>query len=144
MVLPERMLETYEQFKNNYDQTCSKAEQLALSYFMEENYYTSGIKKLRKLYSRKLRTALETFRGYGEEKIRAQNTESGLNMILQVRTHKKEEQLIGEALAQGCSVTSAGQSSGSPDTRTVIFYYSLIPLGEIENAIKNMVSAWFG
>lgn len=142
MVLPEQMKKKYDEFKMNYDQTCSKAEQLALAYFMADNYYTSGIKKLRKLYSRKLKVALDAFSGFGENRIRARNTESGLNMILEVHTRKKEETLIEEAREQGCTVAAAGKDPDRPDWRTVIFYYSLIPLEDIETAIINMVGSW--
>lgn len=58
MVLPEKMAQIFRSIKHEYTQTCSKAEQLTLAFFMEDGHYYTGIRKLRSLYSQKLQAAL--------------------------------------------------------------------------------------
>lgn len=49
MILPDKMADIFQKIKSNYTQTCSKAEQLTLSLFMENGMYQTNIKKLRSL-----------------------------------------------------------------------------------------------
>lgn len=39
MVLPEKMAQIFRSIKHEYTQTCSKAEQLTLAFFMEDGHY---------------------------------------------------------------------------------------------------------
>lgn len=51
MVLPQLLRNIFDEIKDQYTQTCSKAEQLTLALFMEKGYYYTGIRKLRSLYA---------------------------------------------------------------------------------------------
>lgn len=88
MVLPKEMVEIFDAIKSDYTQTCSKTEQLTLALFMEEGLYYTNIKKLRNLYSQKLQTALAAFAKFGSGFTTPTNTNSGINIILKVRTRK--------------------------------------------------------
>ena len=93
MVLPNHMVKIFQEIKGDYDQTCSKEEQLALAMFMEKGYYTTNIKKLRNLYSQKLQTALSAFAKYGKDFVTTQNTNSGINITIKVSTRLTPEEL---------------------------------------------------
>ena len=56
MVLPEEMVKLYVSMRNNYDQTCSKTEQLTLAEFMRRGYFHTNLRRVRKLYSGSYRT----------------------------------------------------------------------------------------
>ena len=58
MVLPENMVKLYDSIRREYDQTCSKTEQLTLAEFMKRGYYHTNLRRVRKLYSDKLHEAL--------------------------------------------------------------------------------------
>ena len=90
MVLPERMVGLYESIKNNYDQTCSKTEQLTLAEFMRRGFYNTNLRRVRKLYSDKLQEALGAIREFGSEGsfLAAENTQSGINIILRPVRHQ--------------------------------------------------------
>ena len=56
MILPPELMETYEKRKNNYNQTASKAEQIALTQFIRDGHLVSQTRKLRRLYAQKLKS----------------------------------------------------------------------------------------
>ena len=44
MILPPELMETYEKRKNNYNQTASKAEQIALTQFIRDGHLASQVR----------------------------------------------------------------------------------------------------
>ena len=123
------MVEIFDAIKSDYTQTCSKTEQLTLALFMEEGLYYTNIKKLRNLYSQKLQTALAAFAKFGSGFTTPTNTNSGINIILKVRTRKDPGQLSAASLTD-------------QDTAALIFYYNQIPLDELESSIEEMIRLW--
>ena len=89
MVLPPAIIGIFDQIRGRYTQTCSKAEQLTLALFMEKGFYNTGIKKLRNLYSQKLQASLLALSRYGHGKVKAVDTQSGINLLLRIRSSKK-------------------------------------------------------
>lgn len=141
MVLPNHIVDIFQKIKNDYDQTCSKEEQLALAMFMEKGYYTTNIKKLRNLYSRKLQNVLAAFNKYGKNFVTPQNTSSGINIIINVKTEKNTNLLC--QLAATLSVKVMPMSSLIQEDRAeLIFYYNQIPLDEIDRTIKDLIFLW--
>lgn len=141
MVLPNHIVDIFQKIKNDYDQTCSKEEQLALAMFMEKGYYTTNIKKLRNLYSRKLQNVLAAFNKYGKNFVTPQNTSSGINIIINVKTEKNTNLLC--QLAATLSVKVMPMSSLIQEDRAeLIFYYNQIPLDEIDKTIKDLILLW--
>ena len=141
MVLPESMMEIFNTIKTDYTQTCSKTEQLTLALFMEDGLYYTNIKKLRKLYGQKLQIALTAFACFGVGFVTPTNTNSGINIILKVRTKKSPAILSEMARSIGLNVQPAA-SLTDQDTAALIFYYNQIPLGEMESSIAAMITLW--
>ncbi len=56
MILPDELLPLYEKKKALYNQTASKAEQLALCQFLRDGHLDSQIRKLKRLYAGKAKT----------------------------------------------------------------------------------------
>ena len=131
MILPEPMAEIFQKIKGNYTQTCSKAEQLTLSLFMKNGMYQTNIKKLRNLYGQKLQKALSAISLYGSGRVRAINTTSGINIILEVADSLSVESL--------CERAAELNLSAVPADGKIIFYYNQIPLEEISPLIEE----WF-
>ena len=141
MVLPKEMVEIFDAIKSDYTQTCSKTEQLTLALFMEDGLYYTNIKKLRNLYSQKLQTALSAFAKYGKGFTTPTNTNSGINIMLKVRTKKDPAKLSQAAKTIGLNVLPAA-SLTDQETAALIFYYNQIPLAELESSIKKMIELW--
>ena len=146
MVLPRQMAETFKSLKNDYTQTCSKAEQLTLALFMEHGYYQTNIRKLRSLYSQKLQTAVNSIHNHAHNFITPVNTSSGINMIIRIKSEKSAERLCEEAESVGVPVFpitsyTAEESGGG---LSLVFYYNQIPLELVDSAIENLIRKWKG
>ena len=162
MVLPERMVKLYEQIRGNYDQTCSKTEQLTLAEFMKRGYFHSNLRRVRKLYSAKLQETLEAIRKYGSEGdfLTAENTQSGINIIFRLNTHTKvisrgqngdertdeirremADRLVRTAAAAGVKVRDIDQLDHDGQMYMVL-YYNQIPIEKISAAVKAMTEGF--
>lgn len=150
MVLPPEMVSVYETMKMDYDQTCSKTEQLTLALFMQRGYYGANLKKIRNLYSHKLREALDAISGYGgaDGFASAENTRSGINIILRVNTGsdgaeevKTADVFISAAEKLGIKVRGIPQLSHD-GLVYLIFYYNQIPIKDIRESVKKMLTAF--
>ena len=142
MVLPKEMTPIFHAIKTDYTQTCSKTEQLTLALFMEEGFYYTNIRKLRNLYAQKLQVALSALEKYGSGIAwPANKTNSGINIILKVRTKKAPEMLCDEARQIGLNVLPLA-SLTDQDTAGLIFYYNQIPLEEIDTLVGDMIARW--
>ena len=152
MVLPPHLAEIFSKIKDQYTQTCSKAEQLTLAFFMEDGYYYTGIKKMRSLYAQKLQTAISAFTRYGAGGfITPVDTRSGINLTIRVRSAKSAEELSAAAKSLRLQVIplsrvsepEAGLTAGSArQTHTLIFYYNQVPLGELDGRIRELLEVW--
>ena len=60
MVLPEYLLKKYEKIRNNYNQTTSKTEQLALASYISDGKLEKHLRKARRYYKTKSEVMLNT------------------------------------------------------------------------------------
>lgn len=141
MILPENMAEIFSSFKSDYIQTCSKTEQLTLAIYMEDGLYYTGIKKLRALYAQKLKVTLEALARYASGFISPLNNLSGINLILKVTSRKPAEVLVSEAEALGLRVQPLSLPASGGE-QYLAFYYSQIPMDDIEKSVSEMVATW--
>ena len=161
MVLPESMLDLYHSIMPNYDQTCSKTEQLTLALFMKRGYYQTNLRKIRKLYSAKLKKTLEALSECDKAGsfVTAENMQSGLNLILRINTgvrtltegmggegrtkelsHELAEEMIKEADALGLKLREIDQF-GREGQIYLNFYYTQIPEGLIKSEVTDLIAA---
>jgi GntR family transcriptional regulator/MocR family aminotransferase len=146
MVLPGEMSEIFETLKNDYTQTCSKAEQLTLALFMEYGYYRTNIRRLRSLYSQKLQVLSASIHKYAHNFIIPLNTSSGINMIINVNSKKDAETLCREANSVKVSAlpVSFYTTENSGNARALILYYNQIPLTRIDDTVERLTAVWRG
>ena len=138
MVMPPAILHVFEEIRSTYTQTCSKTEQLTLALFMEKGHYQTGIKKMRRLYSQKLHAVLEAFEGHDD--IRAVNTDSGINLILEITedtttgntaAETRQNALLKTAAHLGIKMTSIAHGR-------LMMKYNQIPLDRIPELIDDL------
>lgn len=159
MVLPPELSAIFSKIKDQYTQTCSKAEQLTLAFFMEDGYYYTGIRKLRNLYAQKLQTALSAFSRWGSDFVSTLDTRSGINLTIRVCTNKTADTLSSLArdlklqvipLSQMSEADSRPGDAGAPSGRKtsertihdLIFYYNQVPLADLETYIRALLDSW--
>ena len=141
MVLPQEMGEIFEKIKNQYTQTCSKAEQLTLALYMEDGYYYTGIRKLRNLYAQKLQLVLQSFNQMGHDFIEPIDTRSGISMTLKIRSSKTPEKLSEQARGLKLHMVPLSRITGE-DTSRLIFYYNQVPLDLIRTQLEELIRRW--
>lgn len=141
MVLPDSLSKVFDGIKKNYSQTCSKAEQLTLAYYMKEGHYYTAIKKKRALYAKKLQVVEKAFSEHGDENITLENTNSGLTVIIKINSVVPGEFLASAAAGQKINVSFINEISNE-EQKKIAFYYSSIPLSEIENVVESMIYCW--
>lgn len=159
MVLPEHMMQLFDTIKKDYDQTCSKTEQLTLARFMNEGWYQANLDRVRRLYAEKRNAALNAIDKYGDHGsfMEVENTQSGINIILKIDTHARTvsegtsgserteeirremtDRMIESAAGLGIKVRGISQLAGNGQIY-LTFYYDQIPLSDIREAIRDMI-----
>ena len=129
---------------------------------MREGLYQANLRRVRKLYSHKLREALSAIEEFGSEGnfISAENTQSGVNIILKTDTHARTitegssgssrtdeitqemtDRMIESAAKLG--IKARGISQLSHDGLIyLVFYYDQIPLDKIRDSVRDMVQSF--
>lgn len=122
MVLPRKLMEDFNRLKDRFAQTCSKTEQLCLAIYMQGGYYTRTIKKCRKIYASKLKTAMKLFKEHGEGIFSPIDSKSGISLMLRVRTKIPAEDLAEIANRNGMLMEPVNELC-TPDTKVLCFYF---------------------
>ncbi len=142
MILPPEMEEIFAGMREGYTQTCSKTEQLALALFMENGYYGTGIRKLRRLCAQKLKAALAALEPFPW--ITPHDTNSGTGLIIDLDGRslpegKTPEGLVSDAAALGISVSVIDPGAGP----RLLLDYTRIPLKYIPDRIEKLAEKWY-
>ena len=102
--MPEQLSQIFLTIKDDYTQTCSKAEQLTLALFMARGLYQINIKKLRTLYAQKLQKLLAAIDKYGKNLVFPVNTASGINITVTTVSYTHLDVYKRQALRRARSV----------------------------------------
>lgn len=122
MVLPRNLMEDFNRLKDRFAQTCSKTEQLCLAIYMQGGYYTRTIKKCRKIYASKLKTAMKLFKEHGDGIFSPIDSKSGISLMLRVKTKIPAEDLAEIANRNGMLMEPVKELC-TPDTKVLCFYF---------------------
>ena len=141
MVLPAELTGVFEKIKKNYSQTCSKAEQLTLAYYMSEGYYYTAIRKKRALYTKKLKATVDAFEKHKYEGIELINTNSGLFVTIRISTDKDADKYI-EIAKDLRLYTSILDEISTKNEHYISIYYSFVPFNLIDDILKNLITRW--
>ncbi|MDO4273160.1 MAG: PLP-dependent aminotransferase family protein [Eubacteriales bacterium] len=101
MVLPPSLLPLYKEKAASYNQTASKAEQIALCQFIRDGHLAAQTRKLRRLYSAKLKQLLEAVQKVFGINARIQIGAAGTSLALTLPCSTPGAQLKKQALANG-------------------------------------------
>ena len=138
MVLPKNLHKLFRESLGSYVQTCSKAEQLTLALYMYNGYYQTNLRKQRNLNARKIQIATGAIIKYGHNKIKILNNSSGLHMLLKIPNKGRSVgDICDSAAAAGLTIVPVYGPERNDDFSIVMFYYTRIPIKEMDDAIKN-------
>lgn len=124
MVLPEQLVEIFDNYQHQYSQTCSKAEQLCLAFYMESGYFYRHIKKLRRLYAGKLAVAMDILSV--KNLIEPVDSKSGVAIMLKIRTAKSAEEISYIANNLGLTMYPVGDLC-TEEMKVLYFYFYRVP-----------------
>ena len=104
MVLPPELLEAYEKRRNMYNQTASKAEQIAITQFIRDGHLSSQIRKSRKIHLAKATELARVIQEVLQEKAEPEIGESGFHVYVRLKTECTAAELAERALRKGLAM----------------------------------------
>ncbi|MDY2629158.1 MAG: PLP-dependent aminotransferase family protein [Lachnospiraceae bacterium] len=111
MILPDELLPAYEKRKNLYNQTVSKADQIALCQYIRDGHLQSQIRKTKKMYEGKSAHFLDLLKRFqAENHVQIRITQGKSGMIARI------------GLPDGCSCRKLAQRMLSYGIRIGIFF----------------------
>lgn len=103
MVLPEKLLELYQQHYQGYASTVSGFEQTVLRQFMTEGHFDTHVNRMR-VYYRNRRQCLVDALTPLRQQLEILGDPAGHHLTLRVTNGMDEEELVASALSQGVRV----------------------------------------
>lgn len=104
MVLPPELLNAYESRKDRYNQTASKAEQIALTQFIRDGHLASQIRKSRKIHMAKAEQLAGIVEKILSPKAEAEIEVSGFQVYVRLHTEKNADEIAKSAEKKGIAV----------------------------------------
>ncbi len=143
LVLPQKLLERYEQVGRNFPCTVSRVDQRILQLFMERGYFERHLNKMRALYKNKHDLLLTEVRRLNGVR-RVQGERSGVHILLEMENGITEAERIAQAGRAGVRVYPL--SEYCIDEReyppTVLLGYATMGEEEIREAIRILTAVW--
>ena len=138
MVLPEELVNVFNQNKAHYSQACSKAEQLCLAFYMESGYYYRHIKKLRRLYATKLSVVMDMLSSKGDV-LEAVDSKSGIAIMLRIRSSVPAADICHVASNLGLNMYPVDDLC-TDEVKVVYFYFYRVPEMLLKLLVKQFVT----
>lgn len=113
MVLPDRLLQRYREIAPQYNQTASKAEQIALCQFIRDGHLASQIRKVRRLYAQKaflLEQAVQTVFG---DAVQTHLGDTGFVVKVTLQSDKTPAEIQARAKSAGILLRTADGQNGT-------------------------------
>ena len=117
MVLPPALTEKYRLLADHYNQTASKAEQIALCQFIRDGHLTSQTRRLRRLYSQKTKILVQEIQDIFGKNSQIQLGAAGTSLALTVSCRFSGNELKKKALARGMRLNILKEE---PDNLTLL------------------------
>lgn len=133
MILPQSLMGEYHKKKDLYNQTVSKADQIALCSYIRDGHLNSQIRKSRKLYMQKSRILTDLIVVNFGEKVTILKTNSPLYVRCKFDFKMSTEELCNRAEKAGILLISANSDGASPE---IAFSVASVGLESLENAVK--------
>lgn len=93
LILPKGVREEYQRIKAYYNQTASKAEQIALTQFLRDGHLTRHLKKMKKLYGEKRQVLQQAIQKEFGDNIQLYIGDSGMELGIKINNAVKQDQL---------------------------------------------------
>lgn len=145
MVLPNQLMELYQQRGKTISCTVSRVDQVLIAAFLNEGYYERHLNKMRAVYKSRHDVLLEELRAF-RRICRISGENAGVHILLTFQNGMTEAEAVQRALEHGVKVYGlSGYFVGEaklPPEGTVILGYANLPEEEIRGAVSCLKEAW--
>ena len=145
MVLPERLLQAYEENAKFMASTVSRTDQMMLNEFVADGYFERHLNKMRKRYKAKHDLLLNELHPL-EDRFEITGENAGLHILLQARDNRTEENLVQMAMKAGIRVYGLSetfiQRSEKPERAIILLGYGGLTENEIRNGVRKLYDCW--
>ncbi len=133
MILPQELLKAYKQKSECYNQTASKAEQIALCQFIRDGHLAAQTRRLKRLYSSKLKELRSAIRQVFGTDCQIQAGSAGTSLALTLPCSKNGEELKKQALKKSLHLQIL---KDTPETVTLLMSCSSMPVQDFVPACE--------
>ena len=133
MILPQELLKAYKQKSECYNQTASKAEQIALCQFIRDGHLAAQTRRLKRLYSSKLKELRSAIRQVFGTDCQIQAGSAGTSLALTLPCKKNGEELKKQALKKSLHLQIL---KDTPETVTLLMSCSSMPVQDFVPACE--------
>lgn len=132
MILPSELNEKYREVSSVYNQTVSKADQIALCSFIRDGHLSAQIRKSRKLYLQKSKILCDLLTENFEDKVTIGKTDSPLFVKALFKTDISLPLLLNKCEKEGISFIPIAEKTGEVE---IAFSVSAISTEKIERGV---------
>ena len=133
MILPQHLTEKYKQKKGLYNQTVSKADQIALCSYIRDGHLNSQIKKSRKIYVQKSKILADLLVEKFGEKVEILKTNSPVYIKCKFNIKISTKEFCDKIEKEGILVISANEKNEFPE---IAFSVATVGQESLENAVN--------
>lgn len=141
MVLPPELMECYIKKRDDYNQTASKAEQIALCQFIRDGHLEAQIRKSRKLYQAKTKALCSEIQRVFGERAKISPGSAGFLSLMEIDTEKSAAELARLARNEGITVYPVELGDGK--TRLMLSCAE-VPVRQYPEAFEKLEQCFFG
>ncbi len=143
MILPNHLIDSFEQFMEYEKSTVSRLDQIVLAHFMKDGHFEKHIAKMRKIYSEKRQHLIDEIEKKLGNEFFITGDDAGLHIVLQLPSYLTEKEAIEKAHSVEVSVDSFSQFDQLGETSNkVVMGYGSLTLEEITQGITALSAVW--
>ena len=139
MILPQSLTNCYKKKKDLYNQTVSKADQIALCSYIRDGHLNSQIRKSRKLYSQKSKILTDLLTEIFQDNVQILRTNSPLYIRCRFNKKCSAEELCKEAEKNGILLIPANSETQFPEIAFSVATVGQNNLSDGVKLLKNVV-----
>lgn len=145
MVLPKKLLEIYEMYFKVYEQPVPRLVQRSLELFMKDGYWDKHLRKAKVIYKKKHDELISSIEKHFGDTVKIIGADSGLHILLEVKTKYEEEELINRAKEHGIRLTKLSVNYLTKVKRKyplIFIGFAGIRLSDIDSGIRCLKESW--
>lgn len=144
MVLPNTLVQPFKERFAHFEQNASSLHQRTMAQFMAQGEWTRHIKRMRLTYKQKMQHLVQELQRQFGPQIAVLGEQSGLYIVVKIKSPLSEQQLIQRAETYGVKVypTSPFFINQTSEDPLLQLGFSKLTLEEIKLGVERLKEAW--